>query len=114
MPTDRPEITRTYATQPGVTIIRMHHKDAPRVSPRRYGQCKGTGRVPTIFLRHYCNIHQLLDVEAVQKFIGTQEYLEHNLRKRFKSLNPNLAGSGTCAIEDEKTRKQFEADDQLS
>ena len=51
---------------------------------RKYGQFKGTGKVPTNFLRHYYDIHQLLDVEAVQKFIGTPEYLEHK-KKRFKS-----------------------------
>ena len=51
----------------------------------------------------------LLDVEAVQKFIGTPEYLEHK-KKRFKSLNPNVAESGAFTIEDEKIRKQFEAE----
>ncbi len=40
---------------------------------RKYGQFKGTGKVPTNFLRHYYDIQQLLDVEAVQKFIGTPE-----------------------------------------
>jgi hypothetical protein len=50
---------------------------------RKYGQFKGTGRVPTNFLRHYYDIQQLLDVEAVQKFIGTSEYLEHK-KKRFQ------------------------------
>ena len=43
---------------------------------RKYGHFKGSGRVPTNFLRHYYDIHQLLDVEAVQKFIGTPEYLD--------------------------------------
>ena len=54
---------------------------------RKYGQFKVTGKIPTNFLRHYYDIHQLLDVEAVQKFIGTPEYLEHK-KKRFKSLEP--------------------------
>lgn len=76
---------------------------------RKYGQFKGTGKVPTNFLRHYYDIHQLLDVEAVQKFIGTPEYLEHK-KKRFKSLNPNVAESGAFTIEDEKIRKQFETE----
>jgi Nucleotidyl transferase AbiEii toxin, Type IV TA system len=76
---------------------------------RKYGQFKGTGKVPTNFLRHYYDIHQLLDVEAVQKFIGTPEYLEHK-KKCFKSLDHNVAKSGAFTIEDEKTRKQFEAE----
>jgi len=35
---------------------------------RQYGQFKVTGKTPTNFLRHYYDIHQLLEVEAVQKF----------------------------------------------
>jgi hypothetical protein len=40
-------------------------------------------------------------------FIGTPEYLEHK-KKRFKSLNLNVAESGAFTIEDENVRKQFE------
>ena len=76
---------------------------------RKYGQFKGTGKVPTNFLRHYYDIHQLLDVEAVQKFIGTPEYMEHK-KKRFKSLDHNVAKSGAFTIEDKNIRKQFEAE----
>ncbi|HXW93868.1 MAG TPA: nucleotidyl transferase AbiEii/AbiGii toxin family protein [Terriglobales bacterium] len=76
---------------------------------RRYGQFKGTGKVPTNFLRHYYDIHQLLDVEAVQKFIGTKEYWEHK-KKRFKSLDMDVAKSGAFSIEETNVRKQFEAE----
>lgn len=76
---------------------------------RKYGQFKGTGKVPTNFLRHYYDIHQLLDVEAVQKFIGTPEYLEHK-KKRFKSLDHDVAKSGAFTIEDENIRKRFETE----
>jgi hypothetical protein len=48
-------------------------------------------------------------VEAVQNFIGTSEYLEHK-KKRFKSLDHNVAKSGACTIEDESIRKQFETE----
>ena len=76
---------------------------------RKYSQFKGTGKVPTNFLRHYYDIHRLLDVEAVQKFIGTPEYLEHK-KKRFKSLDHDVAKSGAFTLEDENVRKQFEAE----
>src|ERR1700730_12873940 len=76
---------------------------------RKYGQFKGTGKVPTNFLRHYYDIHQLLDVDAVQKFIGTPEYLAHK-KKRFKSLDQNVARSGAFTIEDKNIRKRFEAE----
>jgi nucleotidyltransferase AbiEii toxin of type IV toxin-antitoxin system len=76
---------------------------------RKYGQFSGTGKVPANFLRHYYDIHQLLDLEAVQKFIGTPEYLEHK-KKRFKSLNPNVAASGAFTIDDQNIRKRFETE----
>ena len=76
---------------------------------RKYGQFKGTGKVPTNFLRHYYDIHQLLDVEPVQQFIGTPAYLEHK-KKRFKSLDQDVRKSGAFTIDDETTRRQFEAE----
>ena len=91
---------------------RGHRGGIPSLSTHRsipIGQCKGTGKVPRNFLRHYYDIHQLLDVEAVQKFIGTPEYLAHK-KKRFTSLNLNVAESGAFTIDDEKVRKQFEAE----
>ena len=45
--------------------------------------------------------------EAVPKFIGTPEYLEDK-KKRFKSLDLNVAESGAFTIEDES--RQFEAE----
>lgn len=76
---------------------------------RKYAQFKVTGKTPTNFLRHYYDIHQLLDVEAVQKFIGTPEYLAHE-KKRFKSLDQDVAKSGAFTIADQNIRKQFEAE----
>ena len=46
---------------------------------------------------------------AVQKFIGTPEYLEHK-KKRFKSLDHDVAKSGAFTIEDANVRKQFETE----
>jgi hypothetical protein len=60
---------------------------------KKFGQFKESGVMATNFLRHYYDIHQLLDVKAVQDFIGTDAYLEHK-RKRFRSLNQNCAESG--------------------
>ena len=74
---------------------------------KKYRQFKETGRIAHNFLRHYYDINQLLDVEAVQRFIGTPEYWEHKM-KRFKSMNQNVAESGAFTIEDKSVRKQFE------
>ena len=45
----------------------------------------------------------------MQKFIGTPEYLAHK-KKRFKSLDQDVAKSEAFTIEDEDLRKQFEAE----
>jgi len=76
---------------------------------KKYGQFRETGKFSPNFLRHYYDIYQLLDTEEVQKFIGSPEYLEHK-RKRFRSMNQNVAECGAFSIEDESIRKQFEAE----
>ena len=74
---------------------------------KKFGQFKETGKLSPNFLRHYYDINQLLDLQEVQAFIGTPEYLEHKNR-RFKSMNHNVAESDAFTIEDENVRKQFE------
>src|SRR5882724_1233089 len=44
---------------------------------KKFGQFKETGKLSPNFLRHYYDINQLLDLQEVQAFIGTPEYLEH-------------------------------------
>jgi hypothetical protein len=83
--------------------------DAPRPGGGASPAPRLTGKVPTNFLRHYYDIHQLLDIGAVQQFIGTPEYLAHK-KKRFKSLDQNVAKCGAFTIEDQNTRKQFEVE----
>ncbi|MGA7629493.1 MAG: hypothetical protein WCB11_01920 [Terriglobales bacterium] len=87
----------------------MRDNDALQVVVRKYGQFKGTGKIPTNFLRHYYDIHQRLGVDAVQKFIGTPEYSQHK-KKRFRSLDHNVEKSGAFTIEDENVRGRFEAE----
>ena len=45
----------------------------------------------------------------MQKFIGTPEYSAHK-KRRFKSLDQDVAKSGAFTIEDENIRKQFEVE----
>jgi predicted nucleotidyltransferase component of viral defense system len=73
---------------------------------KKYRQFRETGKLSPNFLRHYYDIHQLLDVEDVQKFIGTEPYREHK-RQRFKSLDQNVKNSGAFTLE-ESIRKKFE------
>jgi nucleotidyltransferase AbiEii toxin of type IV toxin-antitoxin system len=74
----------------------------------KYRQFEASGKLSSNFLRHYYDIHQLLDLPDVQKFIGTPEYIEHK-KKRFKTLN-NVGESSAFLLKDEKIRQQFEAE----
>jgi predicted nucleotidyltransferase component of viral defense system len=72
----------------------------------KYRQFREKGKLSSNFLRHYYDIHQLLDLDDVQKFIGTEPYLDHK-RERFKSLDHNVKNSGAFTL-DETIRRQFE------
>jgi hypothetical protein len=76
---------------------------------KKFRQFRESGSVPRNFLRHYYDIHQLLNINAVQAFIGTPEYLEHK-RVRFRSENQNLSETDAFTLRDEPTRKLFEAE----
>jgi hypothetical protein len=43
-----------------------------------------SGNIPANFLRHYSDVYSLLDIDAVQKFIGTEKY-EERKKQRFRS-----------------------------
>jgi Nucleotidyl transferase AbiEii toxin, Type IV TA system len=75
---------------------------------KKYRQFNETEKLPTNFLRHYYDVHQLLDVRDVQTFIGTPDYLEHKA-KRFKSENQNIAESGAFTLEGSVLRR-FESE----
>jgi hypothetical protein len=60
----------------------------------KYRKFRETGKLPSNFLRHYNDVYALLDVEAVQQFIGTKKY-ELRKKQRFPkaderriSMNP--------------------------
>jgi len=72
----------------------------------KYRQFREKGKLSLNFLRHYYDIHPLLDLDDVQKFIGTEPYLDHK-RERFKSLDHDIKNSGEFTL-DETIRKQFE------
>jgi len=40
--------------------------------------------LPANFLRHYSDVYSLLDVDAVQQFIGTEKY-EQRKKQRFRA-----------------------------
>ena len=89
---------------PGIPCYNPEYTFVEKVQAvvRKYGEFKGTGKSQPIS-SDTTTINQLLDVDAVQKFIGTAEYLEHK-RKRFKSLNQDVAKSGAFTLQDENIR----------
>lgn len=48
----------------------------------KFRKFRESGRMPSNFLRHYNDVYSLLDVDAVLKFIGTEQY-EARKRQRF-------------------------------
>jgi len=76
---------------------------------RKFRQFKESGLLGRNFLRHYYDIHQLLDLPAVQKFIGTPEYLEHK-KKRFRSESHDLVATGAFNFSDPTLFKKFDGE----
>lgn len=73
---------------------------------RKFRQFAESGSMPASFLRHYYDVAQLLDVERVQRFIGTPEYLEHK-KAWFRSENQNLQATDAFTLLDAKNRELF-------
>ncbi|EQA43858.1 nucleotidyl transferase, PF08843 family [Leptospira broomii serovar Hurstbridge str. 5399] len=66
------------------------------------------GEDPSNFARHYYDIHKLLKLEEIQKFIGTEEYQKHK-KERFRPEDEkNLTKSEAFILSDSTRRKQIE------
>lgn len=76
----------------------------------KFRQQQQDGTLPTNFLRHYYDVHQLLDEPEVQRFIRTQEYKERK-RKRFRTGdNVRIAENEAFLLRDRQTRALYEAE----
>jgi len=65
--------------------------------------------VPENFIRHYYDVYCLLEVEAIQNFIGTKEYLNHK-DVRFRSADNKIISKNEAFIlEDTETRSKYES-----
>lgn len=74
----------------------------------KYRQLEEKGEKPINFMRHYYDVFQLLKLERVKKFIGTDEYFEHK-NKRFRSSDKkDLTQNEAFTISDPKKRKSFQ------
>ena len=77
----------------------------------KYRQQQEKGRVfPPNFLRHYYDVYRLLDLDSVQKFIGTSEYHEYK-DKRFRGAdNRDIATTDAFTLKDTAVRSLYETE----
>ncbi len=75
----------------------------------KFRQFQDAGKLPANFIRHYYDIACLLDVNTVQDFIGTKEYLDHKDR-RFRGGDKKIPVQEQEAflLKNSETRKLFE------
>ncbi|MBZ0166027.1 MAG: nucleotidyl transferase AbiEii/AbiGii toxin family protein [Candidatus Omnitrophica bacterium] len=69
---------------PGYTFV-----EKLQTVTKKFRQFEETGKFSPNFIRHYYDIACLLDVKAVQDFIGTNEYLDHTDR-RFRGADREI------------------------
>ncbi len=74
---------------------------------RKYRIFKRDGKLPDNFIRHYYDIYQLLEVEEVKNFIGTEEYNTHKV-ERFKGDDPKVSNSEAFKLSSTNERALFE------
>jgi predicted nucleotidyltransferase component of viral defense system len=73
----------------------------------KYRKQQEEGTMPVNFIRHYYDAYQLLALERVQKFIGTEKYIHHKER-RFGTLDEkNLMKNEAFILTDAATRKLY-------
>lgn len=88
---------------PGYTLI-----EKLQAISTKYRRQQESSDFPKNFMRHYYDVHALLDVREVQSFIGTAEYLQHKEKRFRKADNPVIAGNEAFRLSDPAIRKAYE------
>lgn len=73
-----------------------------------------SGTFPINFMRHYYDLYCLLQDEGVKKFIGTEDYKKHKLRRFRKADNPVIAENEAFLLSDPATRASYTANYKLT
>lgn len=76
----------------------------------KYRNYKKENKKPSNFLRHYYDVYNLLKMDRVQKFIGTDEYKEHKSRRFRKDDEMNLLKNEAFILSDPKERYFFQSE----
>jgi hypothetical protein len=93
---------RVACYDPGYTFV-----EKLQTISKKYRQQQKDKKFPPNFLRHYYDVHALLDRPEVQAFIGADDYIAHKDR-RFRSLdNKNVAKNEAFILNDPETRKTY-------
>ncbi len=58
-------------------------------------------------MRHYYDVHGLLQRTEVQQFIGTEAYKAHKAKRFRKADNQNIAQNEAFILSDEATRQAY-------
>jgi hypothetical protein len=111
------------AVKEKVTILDNRAVDLPCYLPQytfveklqaistKYRQQQEKGKTfPPNFLRHYYDVYKLLALEAVQKFLGTEEYHAYK-DKRFRGAdNRDISANDAFSLKDPEIRAVYEAE----
>lgn len=89
---------------PGYTLV-----EKLQTITRKFRQFQDSGNLSPNFIRHYYDISCLLDIDIVQDFIGTQEYLDHKDRRfRGGDRKVPIAEQEAFLLSDKGVRSRFE------
>lgn len=87
---------------PGYTLV-----EKLQTISTKFRKQQATGEFPANFLRHYYDVFCLLADATVQKFIGTEDYQAHKVR-RFRSENQNITENEAFRLSDPATFSAYE------
>jgi hypothetical protein len=89
--------------EPGYTLV-----EKLQTISTKYRKQQEAGDMPANFMRHYYDVHCLLAVDDVQKFIGTKAYVEHKERRFREADERDLRKNQAFILDDQPTRDLYE------
>jgi hypothetical protein len=73
----------------------------------KFRKQQAEGGDPVGFMRHYYDVHELLQQPEVQRFIGTEEYKQHKQKRFRQGDNQNIAENEAFLLNDAETRALY-------
>lgn len=98
---NRPKAVPCY--HPGYTLV-----EKLQTISTKFRKQQTAGNFSENFMRHYYDIYCLLQMPAVQAFIGTQEYQIHKTNRFRKEDNFNIQENEAFSLSDHKIRNAYE------